>query len=162
MGKARSWEVSDEFWMRVEPLIPKRERAQERDYRRRPGGGRKPMAPRKAFEAIVFVLRTGCQWKSLPKEKFGSASSVHKYFRDWLKAGFFQKLWRAGLAEYDELEGIAWKWQSIDGSMIKAPLAQDSVGPNPTDRGKKWKQAACPGGRPWRPAVADRDRRKQA
>jgi transposase len=120
------------------------------------------MAPRKAFEAIVFVLRTGCQWKSLPKEKFGSASSVHKYFRDWLKAGFFQKLWRAGLAEYDELEGIAWKWQSIDGSMIKAPLAQDSVGPNPTDRGKKWKQAACPGGRPWRPAVADRDRRKQA
>ena len=46
-------------------------------------------------------------------------------------------LWRAGLAEYDDMEGIAWKWQSVDGAMIKAPLAQDAVGPNPTDRGKK-------------------------
>ncbi len=33
-------------------------------------------------------------------------------------------------------EGIAWKWQSIDGSMTKAPTAQESVGPNPTDREK--------------------------
>ncbi|MEN3291488.1 MAG: hypothetical protein V7642_741 [Burkholderiales bacterium] len=39
--------------------------------------------------------------------------------------------------EYDDLEGIAWRWQSIDGATMKAPLAQESVGPNPTDRGKK-------------------------
>ncbi len=38
--------------------------------------------------------------------------------------------------EYDELEGIEWEWQSIDGSMVKAPLALESVGKNPTDRGK--------------------------
>jgi len=110
------------------------------------------------FEAIVFVLRTGCQWKSLPKERFGSASSVHKYFRHWLQAGFFLSLWRAGLAEYDEMEGIAWKWQSIDGAMIKAPLAQEATGPNPTDRGKKRIQAPSLGGRKWRPAVVDRYR----
>lgn len=42
MGKVRSWEVSDEFWMCVEPLLPKREREKERDCQRRPGGGRKP------------------------------------------------------------------------------------------------------------------------
>lgn len=162
MGKVRSWEVSDEFWKRVEPLIPKRVRPRDVSYKRKPGGGRKPMEPRKVFEGIVFVLRTGCQWKSLPKERFGSASSVHKYFRQWLKTGLFLNLWRAGLAEYDELEGIAWKWQSLDGSMVKAPLAQEAVGPNPTDRGKKRKQASCAGGRAWRPAVADRDRGKQA
>ena len=57
--------------------------------------------------------------------------------RQWLKTGFFLALWRAGLAEYDEMEGIAWKWQSIDGSTIKAPLAREATGPNPTDRGKK-------------------------
>lgn len=34
------------------------------------------------------------------------------------------------------MEGIAWKRQSVDGSMVKAPLAQEAVGPNPTDRGK--------------------------
>ena len=71
--------------------------------------------PRKVFEGNIFVLRTGYQWKALPIEKFGSASSVHQYFRTWLKAGFFLNLWRAGLAEYDEMEGIAWKWQSVDG-----------------------------------------------
>ena len=65
-----------------------------------------------------------------------AASSGHKYFLEWEKAGFFKALWRAGLAEYDELEGIAWRWQSIDGAMMTAPLAKEQVGPNPTDRGK--------------------------
>lgn len=162
MGKVRSWEVSDEFWGRVEPLIPARKRPNEGSYKRKPGGGRKPMDPRKTFEGIVFVLRTGCQWKALSRERFGSASSVHKYFREWLKAGLFLQLWRTGLAEYDDMEGVAWKWQSIDGSMVKAPLAQESVERNPTDRGKKWKQAACAGGREWHPAVAYRNRGEQA
>jgi transposase len=158
MAKVQSWEVSDEFWKRVEPLIPERKRESGKTFRRKPGGGRKPMASRRVFEGILFVLRTGCQWKALPKERFGSASSVHKYFREWMKAGFFRVLWRAGLAEYDEMEGIAWKWQSVDGAMIKAPLARDAVGPNPTDRGKKGKQTTHIGGRPWRPAVSDRYR----
>jgi len=161
MAKAQSWEVSDEFWNRVEPFVPKQERSSGGVYQRKPGAGRKRLDPRRTFEAMVFVLRTGCQWKALPKERFGSASSVHKYFRDWLKAGFFLSLWQAGLAEYDELEGIAWRWQSVDGAMIKAPLAKEAVGPNPTDRGKKWKQATSAGGRAWRPAVPDRHRGEQ-
>jgi hypothetical protein len=57
--------------------------------------------------------------ESAPAERFGSASAVHKRFLEWEKAGFFEALWRAGLAEYDEMEGIAWRWQSIDGAMIK-------------------------------------------
>ena len=56
------------------------------------------------------------------------------------KVVFFVSLWRAGLAEYDDMEGISWKWQSIDGATVKAPLAQETVGPNPTDRGKKGSQ----------------------
>jgi transposase len=48
----------------------------------------------------------------------------------------FSNLWLAGLAEYDEMKGIAWDWQSIDVAMGKAPLAQECVGPNPTDRGR--------------------------
>jgi len=45
-------------------------------------------------------------------------------------------LWGAGLAEYDEMEGIEWEWQAIDGVMIKAPLSKDATGKNPTDRAK--------------------------
>lgn len=94
------------------------------------------------FEAIVYVLRTECQWKALPSERFGSASAVHQKLMAWSKAGFFEEGWKVGLAEYDELEGISWKWQSIHGAMFKAPLAQEIVGLNPTDRGKKREQAA--------------------
>ncbi len=158
MAKPRSWEVSDEFWALVEPLIPRRERDPSKTYRRKPGAGRKPLDPRKVFEGIVYVLRTGCQWKALPRERFGSPSSIHAYFREWEAKGFFQKLWKAGLAEYDEMEGIAWAWQSIDSAMTKAPLAQESVGPNPTDRGKNGHQAPPVGGRPWRPVVPRRNR----
>jgi transposase len=141
-------------------LIPERQREVAKDYVRQAGGGRKPKDPRLVFEAIVYVLRTGCQWKALPRERFGSASAIHKRFLEWQKAGVFEALWKAGLAEYDDLEGIAWRWQSIDGAMMKAPLAQEAVGPNPTDRGKKWEQASSARRRSWRPALDHRDRSK--
>jgi len=156
--RTESWAVSDEFWTRVEPLIPARVPTPEKKYLRKPGAGRPPKPARQVFEAVVYVLRTGCQWKALPKERFGSASAVHKRFLEWEKAGFFESLWKAGLAEYDQMEGIAWRWQSIDGAMFKAPMAQEAVGPNPTDRGKKGKQASPAGGRAWRPVVDHRDR----
>lgn len=82
-----SWEVSDAFWQRVEPLIPERQREARKDYVRKPGGGRKPKEARVVFEAVVYVLRTGCQWKALPRERFGSASAIHKRFQDWGRAG---------------------------------------------------------------------------
>ena len=158
MAKPKSWEVSDKFWEKVEPLIPPVVRASNKEYKRKAGGGRKPLPPRQVFEGIIYVLRTGCQWQALPKERFGSPSSVYTYFAKWLKAGFFLNLWRAGLAEYDAMEGIAWEWQSGDGGIIKTPLAQELVGPNPTDRGKKWQQASFAGGRTWGPSIARRNR----
>jgi transposase len=119
------------------------------------------MPPRQVFSAIVYVLRTGCQWKALPKE-FGSASAIHLHFQQWHRAGFFVGLWRAGLAEYDEMEGIAWDWQSVDGAMVKAPLALECVGANPTDRGKKGAQTQFVSRRAWRPAVTRRERGQRA
>lgn len=154
----KSWEVSDAFWEFVEPLIPKKTRDASKTYKRKAGGGRKPLDPRRVFEGIVYVLRTGIQWKALPKEIFGSPSAIHRYFMEWEAQGFFKALWHNGLAEYDELEGIAWEWQSIDGSMYKAPLGNDASGPNPTDRGKKRKQTPFAGRRSWRPVVNRRDR----
>lgn len=157
----KSWTVSDELWAKAEPLVPKRKRIEGASYRRAPGGGRKPMDARTVFSAIVYVLRTGVQWKALPKE-FGSSSAVHQYFKDWSQEGFFERLWAKGLAEYDEMEGIGWEWQSLDGSMTKAPLATECVGPNPTDRGKKRTQAKRPVRRAWRPVVARRLRGEHA
>ena len=43
----KSWSVSDKFWEKVEPLIPKVKRDKTKAYQRRKGGGRKPMDSRK-------------------------------------------------------------------------------------------------------------------
>jgi hypothetical protein len=69
----------------------------------------------------TYVLRTGIQWNALPRE-LGASSTVHARFQEWEREGFFEELWRAGLVEYEELEGIEWEWQSMDGVMTKAPF----------------------------------------
>ena len=161
MAQIKAWIVSEALWAKIEPLVPVRHRIEGKQYQRKAGAGRKPMEARQIFAGIVYVLRTGCQWKALPRE-YGSASSVHKHFRRWQEAGFFLRIWQAGLAEYDGMQGIAWEWQSIDGAMGKAPLAQECVGPNPTDRGKKRAQTLTVGRRAWHPAVDRRQRRQRA
>lgn len=161
MAQIKSWTISDTFWSKIEHLVPARRRDTDRTYHRKPGAGRKPMPARQLFTAIVYVLRTGCQWKALPRE-FGAARAIHAHFQRWQRDGFFVKLWQADLAEYDEMEGIAYRWQSIDGAMGKAPLARQCVGANPADRGKKWAQAQPAGRRAWSPAVNRRQRSKHA
>jgi len=93
------------------------------------------MPDRQAFAAIVYVLRTGLQWNALPRQ-LGASSTVHDRFQEWEKAGLFKALWQAGLEEYDEVQGIQWEWQAVDGVMTKAPFGQGATGPNPTDRAK--------------------------
>ena len=115
----------------------------------------------KSSPALFMCCGLAARWKALRKS-FDGASPVHKHFQRWRGQGFFLTLWQAGLAEYDDLEGIAWEWQSIDGTQGKAPLAQEAVGNNPTDRGEKRQQAQLVGGRGWRPAVPYRQRRQSA
>jgi len=93
--------------------------------------------PRRIFEGTVCALRTGCQWKELPKVQFGSASAIHKYFLAWKQAGVFVRLWRQGLAEYDDLEGIAWAWQSVDTALGKAPWPTRPSAPTRRTGGKR-------------------------
>ena len=154
--------VTDDFWQRVEPLIPARQRVPGKTYSRLPGAGRTPKPARLVFEAISYVLRTGCELKTLLGERFGSAGSAHKRFPEWQAADVFCELWKAGLADCDPMQGVAWRWQSIDGTIFRAPMAQELVWPNPTDQGKKWEQAPPVGRRSWRPVVPRRDRSERA
>ncbi len=128
MSRTRPWEVSNELWERVQSLIPPAPSHAK--------GGRPRMGDRQAFEAIVYVLRTGLQWNALPRG-LGASSTVHDRFQEWERAGFFRTLWQAGLQDYDELIGIQWEWQAVDGAMTKAPLGHAATGANPTDRGKQ-------------------------
>ena len=105
--RAESWGVTDTFCQRVAPLVPQRMPLPDKKYPRKSGAGRPPKPAQQVFEAIVYELRTDYQWKALPKERFGSASAIHKRFLEWEEADCFKALWKAGLAEYDEMAGIA-------------------------------------------------------
>ncbi len=76
---------------------------------------------RKVIDGIMFVLRTGCQWKMLPKE-YGSGSTCHRRFQEWMQLGIFEKLWTRLLKIYDLKRGIKWSWQSLDSISVKSPL----------------------------------------
>ena len=106
-------DVSDEFWAKAEPLLPKHVRS--------PKGGRPPTPHRTIFNGILYVLRTGCQWKMLPRE-YGSGSAAHEHFQKWTRGGIFSKLWKLCLLEYDRCKGIDWKWQSLDSVTVSAPV----------------------------------------
>jgi putative transposase len=95
-------------------------------------GGSRPRVPdHKAMDGVFFVLRTGCQWNALNETGICSSSTAHSRFQEWTKADVFQKLWALVLQDYDELKGIDWSWQSMDGAMNKAPLGGGKNGPKP-------------------------------
>ena len=48
--------------------------------------------PSRMFEAIVYMLRIGIQWKALPKSVHGSPSSIHACVQKWQQAEFFEAL----------------------------------------------------------------------
>ena len=105
--------IPDNVWNEVKGILPKEMPHNTKGH---------PAVPfRKVLDGILFVLRTGCQWKMLPKE-YGSGSTCHRRFQQWVRMGIFQKLWVRLLKIYDEIQGIKWKWQSLDSVTIKAPL----------------------------------------
>ena len=139
MRKKGSFRLPEEMWERLEALLPTRPR------RNRRKGGRPPLDRRRVADAIFYVLRTGIQWKALPGE-LGSASSAHRYFQQWQQAGVFEQLWASGLLEYDDRQRIEWKWQSMDGAMVKAPLGGGKNRAKSDRSGERGHQALAAGG----------------
>lgn len=114
--KDDKWRIPDALWTKIEPLLPPR--------KAHPNGGHNPRVPdRDAMNAILFVLRTGCQWNALDATGICSCGSAYRRFREWEAAGVFLAVWRESLLQYDEACGIDWSWVSMDGAMTKAPVA---------------------------------------
>jgi transposase len=150
---AADFRMPEEMWLRVEGLLPK--------FRKSKKGGRPRLEWRQVIDGIFYVLRTGCQWKALPPE-FGSGSSAHRYFQLLVRKGVFRDLWTAALEEYDDLKGLEWKWQSMDGAMTKAPLGGEK-NRSKSDRSSEVGHKAKPADRRQRPAYwTERLRREYA
>jgi transposase len=91
---AAPWIVSDELWVRIEPLLPK----VERRFRY---PGRKRLPDRAALQGILFVLHTGIAWR-------------------WQRAGVWERLHAVLLAELRAAGELEWSRAIADSSHVQA------------------------------------------
>src|SRR3954452_7410214 len=123
---ATVFEVRDEMWEVVEPLLP--------DLPAQTTG--RPRVPdRVAFNVIVFVLVTGIAWRFVPQELGCSGVTAWRRLRDWQQAGVWENLHAALLDKLNAAGAIDWSAAVIDGSHLRA-FKGARTGPSPVDRGK--------------------------
>jgi putative transposase len=80
-------DLTPEQWSVLQPLLP--------PHKWHPGGpGRPPGELRTVLNGMVYVTKTGCQWRMLPKE-FGCWQTVYGYFNRWSHQGVWQRMMEA-------------------------------------------------------------------
>jgi putative transposase len=75
-----SSDLTNRQWQLIHKLLPARSRR-----------GRRPIDRRWVINAILYVVRTGCQWRMLPKD-FPNWSTVYGVFRKWKIDGVWQHI----------------------------------------------------------------------
>jgi transposase len=129
------WTIPDELWAELEPVLPPE---------KPPGTPGRPVVPfRQVLDGILYVLRTGCQWKAVPQE-FGSGSTCHRRFQQWVADGTWERLWRDQLERYDREYGIGWDWQAADSATVPSPPRRWRDGARPDQPGEVGHQAPHP------------------
>src|SRR6516165_400359 len=76
-------DLRDAEWARLEPLIPSA----------RPGGRPRKTDMRAAINAILYLLRTGCPWRYLPRDSFPPRSTVYNTFRKFQRDDVWEAIW---------------------------------------------------------------------
>jgi transposase len=97
--------VSDGEWALIGPLLPS-----ERGRGCRPAGDNRPY-----FEGMMWMARSGAQWRLLPDE-YGKWNSVFRRYRRWVETGVFDALLET-LAEMVERDTSA---DMIDSTVVRA------------------------------------------
>jgi len=87
-------DMTDAEWEIVEPFLPPP----------RTGGRPRETDMREVMNAVRYVLRTGCQWRQLPK-CFPPRSTVYNYFWNWSRYGTLDAIHHALLVQCREAEG---------------------------------------------------------
>ena len=93
------WRVPDDLWRVVERVLAELDPPKHT--------GRKRIDPRGVLDAIIFRLRSGCQWNRLPKE-YPDDSSVHRTFQRWVRLGVFDRIWAVLLEACEDLILVRW------------------------------------------------------
>jgi len=102
VARPKPWDVDDELWAVIEPLLPKVERRA-----RHPGRKRHP--DRLVFQGILFVLHTGIAWEHLPQELgFGSGMTCWRRLAEWTGAG----VWPGCTRRFSQSYAVRMPWTS--------------------------------------------------
>ena len=118
--------IDDEFWKRIEPLLP------QQKPRREKYPGRKPVPDRAALSGILFVLRAGLRWRDLPAEMgCGSGVTCWRRLRDWQEAGVWDRLHELVLAELRAADQIDLSRVILGSSSVRAIGAGQKLGRTP-------------------------------
>jgi transposase len=105
--------VSDELWATIAPLLP--------PHPPHPKGGRPWLPDRPALCGIIYVLKTGIQWRMLPRELgCGSGVTCWRRLRDWQAAGVWHALHRALLDQLGAADRVDWSRASVDSASVPA------------------------------------------
>jgi transposase len=107
--------LPDEFWQRVQPLLP--------PPPPRPRGGVPRRVPdRNCVAALVFMARTSTPWALLPAKELGCGSAMTCWRRldEWAGAGVFEQLQALLLDELGEAGRIDLERVSVDGFSLRA------------------------------------------
>jgi len=84
-GTTYPTDLTDEQWAVIAPMLPN-----SRSGTRR-GGRPREVDLRRIVNGILYLNRTGCQWRMLPRE-FGPWPTVHDYYRQWRRDGTWQNI----------------------------------------------------------------------
>ncbi len=123
MARRKPWEVSDELWAVIEPLLPKHERRF-----RHPG--RKRIDDRRTLQGVLFVLYTGIQWEYLPQEwGFGSGSTCWRRPAEWQQAGVWADLQRVLPDRLRAADRLDFSRATIDASHVPVPAKRGRSSP---------------------------------
>lgn len=121
--RGRRYELTDEAYERIEPLLPKQ----------KPGGPWKDH--RTVLNGMFWILNSGAQWRDMP-ERYGSWKTVYARYRRWTREGLFDRILQRLHLELDADGRIDWDVFDVDGSNVRAH--QSSAGavkkgaPSPT------------------------------
>ena len=120
--------VPDDFWAVISPLLPPEPP--------KPKGGRPRVPDRLALAGILFVLRTGIQWRDVPAEMGCSGKTCWRQLVAWRTAGVWRAL-ASRAAGATARRGPPRLEQGFARQRIGARQKGGAeTGPNPTDRGK--------------------------
>ena len=98
--------------------------------------GRKRVLFDDVFKYVMYILRTGCQWRSLVTSNV-SWQTVHRHFCIWSRKGLIEQAYYKLVSIYLQRIGIQQRHIITDTSFIKNINGIDCVGPSSVDRGRK-------------------------